>query len=206
MTAARNPYIDSVKGILIILVVFGHLLQTLIDNSAAISQLYTFIYLFHMPGFIFIAGMFSKSALDATRIGKLIRNIVAPLLLFTILYEAGYVGIHGELSRYTEMLEPFWILWFLLSLFCWRLFAPILLRSRAPLVIAVIIGIVTACADESGYYLGLSRTFVFLPLFMFGMLYGSRIVARLLALRPVEAFADVLLKPFRMLLLARETG
>ncbi|HET6632173.1 MAG TPA: acyltransferase family protein [Rhodanobacteraceae bacterium] len=172
----RNRHLDSVKGVLIILVVLGHLLQAQIDEPA-IGQLYRFIYLFHMPAFVCIAGMFSRFELDAEGLAKLIRGVVAPLLLFTILYEANYVGIHGEVSHYTRGLQPFWILWFLLSMLCWRLFAPLLVRSRVPLLLSVLIAVLSACVEDTGYYLGLSRTFVFLPFFLLGMLYGPPAVA-----------------------------
>lgn len=159
-----------------ILVVLGHLLEEEIAQ-APIGQLFKFIYLFHMPAFICVAGMFSRAELDREAIGKLIRGIVAPLLLFWVLYELNYIGIHGEVSDYTRDLEPFWILWFLFSLLCWRLFGPLLLRSRAPLLLSILIALVTAWVAQTGYYLSLSRTFVFLPFFMLGMLYGRRAVA-----------------------------
>ena len=49
----RNAYFDNAKLILIFLVVFGHMIQPFIDDSNAIHSLYTWMYTYHMPAFIF---------------------------------------------------------------------------------------------------------------------------------------------------------
>ncbi|WP_175215983.1 acyltransferase family protein [Proteus mirabilis] len=55
----RNKKIDSIKGVLIFLVVFGHFLESMIgwkgSNSSALLHV---IYSFHMPFFILISGYF----------------------------------------------------------------------------------------------------------------------------------------------------
>lgn len=56
----RNAYFDNAKLLFIFLVVFGHAIQPFTEESRAIYTLYTWIYLFHMPAFIFLAGFFAK--------------------------------------------------------------------------------------------------------------------------------------------------
>ena len=56
----RSLYWDNIKGVLIILVVFGHFLFGL-QNSEINNTIVDAIYLFHMPAFVFVSGYFSKS-------------------------------------------------------------------------------------------------------------------------------------------------
>ena len=65
MEIERNRWMDGMKFILIVLVVFGHCKQfTSYDNSYTSTRLVSYaihsIYLFHMPLFIMISGYFSK--------------------------------------------------------------------------------------------------------------------------------------------------
>ncbi len=58
--------ISSIKSILIILVVIGHLIQYTIDKDFYINNyFYQLIYSFHMPAFMFISGyLFKKRSID----------------------------------------------------------------------------------------------------------------------------------------------
>ncbi|WP_249038034.1 acyltransferase family protein [Tetragenococcus halophilus] len=57
----RDPYFDNAKFLLMILVVFGHMMQPFIENEQWNHDLYYTIFAFHMPAFIFISGFFAKS-------------------------------------------------------------------------------------------------------------------------------------------------
>jgi fucose 4-O-acetylase-like acetyltransferase len=58
----RDYYIDNIKGVFIFLVVFGHLLDFLEEAGIPFAiGVRTFIYFFHMPGFIFLSGYLAKS-------------------------------------------------------------------------------------------------------------------------------------------------
>lgn len=58
----RVAYYDNLKGILIVLVVVGHLLEPVaVSANMTTMQFVDFIYLFHMPLFIFVSGLFCKS-------------------------------------------------------------------------------------------------------------------------------------------------
>lgn len=57
----RNYYWDNIKGLLILLVVFAHVLYQLQDESVGINYTVDVIYLFHMPAFVFVSGFFAKA-------------------------------------------------------------------------------------------------------------------------------------------------
>ena len=54
----RNPLIDVLKGFTIILVVIGHACQWFSGDDRS-QPLYTTIYAFHMPLFMFLSGYVS---------------------------------------------------------------------------------------------------------------------------------------------------
>ncbi len=59
--AKRDSFFDALKGVLIFLVVLGHMLELNKATSDTSVVLWDFIYLFHMPLFIFVSGYFSKN-------------------------------------------------------------------------------------------------------------------------------------------------
>ncbi len=50
----RDYFFDNARAILILLVVFGHMLQPYTSGDKYLSALYLVIYSFHMPTFLFI--------------------------------------------------------------------------------------------------------------------------------------------------------
>ena len=56
----RDLYWDSLKFVLIFLVVYGHTIETYSPDGSINRAIYNLIYVFHMPLFIFISGYFSK--------------------------------------------------------------------------------------------------------------------------------------------------
>lgn len=57
----RSVYWDNIKGLLMLLTVFAHILYQLQSNSPAINSIVDYIYMFHMPAFVFVCGYFGKS-------------------------------------------------------------------------------------------------------------------------------------------------
>lgn len=61
-TRGRIAKWDNLKAVLIFLVVFAHLFRRINSDRPIMAGVFFFIYLFHMPAFIFVSGLFSKSA------------------------------------------------------------------------------------------------------------------------------------------------
>lgn len=57
----RNKSLDSLKFVLIILVVLGHFLEPSRYSNKLSCDLYSVIYAFHMPLFIMLSGYFTKT-------------------------------------------------------------------------------------------------------------------------------------------------
>lgn len=85
----RSLFWDNFKGILIVFVVLGHLLENFFEVPK-LKDIYLFIYLFHMPLFVFVSGFFSQKCNY-----KKIKNeyiyvyIVARNILFFVLVSEG---------------------------------------------------------------------------------------------------------------------
>lgn len=82
MSKHRSAYFDNLKGILIFLVVLGHLTQGRGDFLSVTIRYY--IYIFHMPLFIFISGVFAKSTIKEN--GKLDVSKIFYYLLLGMLF------------------------------------------------------------------------------------------------------------------------
>lgn len=177
----RDAHLDNLKFVLIVLVVVGHAVSTVRDRPAA-DLLYTGIYLFHMPAFVFVAGLLTPRSFRSDRGPKLLRSIVVPYVVFQALYllfERAFAPDPGRLT----LLSPFWLMWFLLALGVWRLATPLLLSLRAPLVWAVGASLLVPLLDEVGRTLSLNRVLGMLPFFVAGLVAPRDLLSRMRAQR-----------------------
>jgi len=90
--AERTQWIDSAKGIGILLIFFGHVYSTVTP-----SALYVYIYAFHVPLFFFISGLTLRPAAGplGNVVQKKLRTLIVPYLWYAFLgylfYTAGYL-------------------------------------------------------------------------------------------------------------------
>ena len=84
----REAYWDNVKGILILLVVLTHFMS----REGFLNDLYSAVYLFHMPLFVFVSGLFHKNTNIKTRvISLLLIGIVYNIFLKQLKYHGLYL-------------------------------------------------------------------------------------------------------------------
>ncbi len=164
----RNHLLDNAKYLLVFMVVFGHMIEPILHESPAIKTVYLFIYSFHIPAFVLISGALSKNDITGEQFGKLVRSILVPFIIFTVLYEFFSLFYEGEFSGSTQRFEPYWLLWFLYSLFIWKLLLPIFLSFSFPVLLSIVLSIGAGYLDSVGYSLGISRTLYFFPFFILG--------------------------------------
>ena len=89
----------------------------------------------HMPAFVFLAGITAKR----DQLGKCFANLAILLILFQLAYIAPSI-VKGGTSP-VGILQPYWALWFLLSLIWWLALLPLIARLPSPLLIASTIGV-----------------------------------------------------------------
>ncbi|KKI93934.1 acyltransferase [Bacillus sp. SA1-12] len=194
MMKNRDSYFDNAKFFLIILVVFGHIIRSFIDDSQMLMNVYKFVYTFHMPAFILISGYFAKGFRKKGYIEKITKKLILPYLIFQGIYSVYYYFIEKKDALVLDPLDPHWSLWFLISLFFWNvlLFAVTKLPASWALFLAFSVGLAVGYIEFISNYLSLSRTFVFFPLFLTGF-YLKREHFTFITKVPVRGLSSVLL-------------
>ena len=169
----RNQNIDNIKAVLIFFVVFGHLIEIYVGDDHVLRSVWIFVYSFHMPMFALMSGMFSKAHWDDKNSTQLISTVLVPLIGFEIIYEATEFLLKGNLSVYANMVAPYWMLWYLLSLLCWRLLLPLFARMQFGVMLALAISLLAGYSEHAGYFFSISRTLIFFPYFLLGWKLGQ---------------------------------
>ncbi|WP_420033652.1 acyltransferase family protein [Streptomyces sp. cg28] len=166
----RDAFFDNAKYLAIVFVAMGHSWEPLTDRSRAAEALYMVVYTFHMPAFIVISGYFSRS-FDASphKLKRLITGVAVPYVLFEIAYTFFKRTAGGDPDYPISLLDPWYLTWFLVALFVWRLTTPIWKIVRWPLPIAVLIAALASISPEVGDDLDLQRVLQFLPFFVLGL-------------------------------------
>ncbi|GAA3310068.1 MULTISPECIES: acyltransferase family protein [Nonomuraea] len=163
----RDPYFDNAKFLAIVLVVCGHMIEDLRDDPIA-HALYFYVYVFHMPLFITLSGYLSRNfTFSSGKARKLIATLAVPYVLFELAYSLPRLLLYGKLE--ISLLDPYYLTWFLMSLFLWRLSTPVWQQLRWPLVVAVGLSLLSgtsALPDE----LSMNRTLGLLPFYVLGLM------------------------------------
>ena len=192
----RNSLFDNLKCLLIFLVVYAHFIENFqsIYASEPTRIAWQFIYLFHMPGFVFVSGYFARKG-DGKIFEKVLLNQIVPLFFFQLVFEVYHWILFHEFSGKTLDLAPYWILWYLLSLAFWRISFQALCKVRFLLAFSVVFALVAGMVSSIGYPLSISRTLVLFPFFVLGNIFKENgIVEKIKGGRffPVYAVLSVL--------------
>jgi fucose 4-O-acetylase-like acetyltransferase len=146
-------------------VVAGHLIESLRKVPLA-HAFYFFVYTFHMPLFIVVSGYLARN-FTALRARKLISGLAVPYVIFELAYSLPRLFLYGKLE--ISLLDPYYLTWFLMSLFLWRLSTPVWLQLRWPLAVALGLSLLSgtsALPDE----LSMNRTLGLLPFYVLGLM------------------------------------
>ena len=125
----RNPYLDIIKAILILLVLIGHSIQYGSGENYLNKQLFfnnylfKFIYSFHMPLFIMISGYLSYNSLNKINLKNTIiskfKSLIIPIFIWSIIPFIisinNYINIKELIKLFITTFST--NLWFLWSLF-----------------------------------------------------------------------------------------
>lgn len=175
----RDSSLDFMKGILIYLVIVGHVIAKYAEPGWA----YTVIHTFHMPLFFFISGYlaipsFRQTFKDFT--GKKYRRILRPALCWSLLFFLLKLPSHLDLG--TKVIKSFMDIWFLYVLFYLFIAAFLMYRSRSRYWLfagIVILGylvypfLLKVPSRHFGYIVEEFRIIREMPVFLMGILYGQ---------------------------------
>lgn len=166
----RDSRLDTLKGVLIILVILGHLIGEC-GSGVINGGVRTFIYTFHMPLFILISGYLSKIVNNKTDFWKGLLHIAIPLGIFQAINIVLLILFQRDIGL-SILVVPYWTLWYLLSLLFWRImlqYSPAKLLGKPLLYLSIALGVSIFCGlMQHGRLLSVQRTLNFFPFFLFG--------------------------------------
>lgn len=167
-TKSRDAYFDNAKALLIVCVVLGHTLSGLLGEARWLDSLYLFIYTFHMPAFIFVTGYYARVLRTKKDWWKLTKAVVIPYFILQFAYTAYYIYVLDFDVAFNLFEQSRWGLWFLVSLFCWRIMLPLFTRSKWMIVVALIMALIAGELSFISEPYSLSRTLFFFVFFIAG--------------------------------------
>lgn len=191
-TGDRETWIDSVKGLTIIMVVFHHVfsgIKTSIGFSDLVVGIYDLSSPIRMPLFFLVAGFFARKAIHGPYV-QFVNGKVIHFAYFYILWSGISIFTRASLSSFTNndvlfsdfftiLWHPTFTLWFLYSL----LLAFVLARlmRNLPVIIQLCLALIAAVYVihyiPSGELILVKRTLRLLPFFLFGVYYSESIRA-----------------------------
>ena len=179
MSVSRIQKLDNAKFFLIACVVFGHFPASILNGSFFLGIMSRWVYLFHMPAFVFIAGMLSKNNVAGNRWRKIFPYII--LCAAMNILNSSLSIIKGNFSVFQHFYNLDGVPWFALAMFWWTAIT-IFLKKRRPkvvLIVSVVLSILSGFWNSGGL-LALQRTVFFYPFFYIGYLLDAEQVCSFL--------------------------
>ncbi|MEU4255144.1 acyltransferase family protein [Streptomyces fradiae] len=166
----RDPFFDNAKYLAIVLVAVGHAWEPVMEGSRATRALYMVVYAFHMPAFVMVSGYFSRTfAARPDQLRRLVGGVLVPYLVFETAYTLYRRWAQDAPQQAFSLTDPFYLTWFLLALFVWRLSAPLWRALRHPVPIAAAVAALASLTPRIAADLDLQRVLQFLPFFVLGL-------------------------------------
>ncbi|MBT2393445.1 acyltransferase family protein [Streptomyces sp. ISL-1] len=166
----RDAYFDNAKYLAMVLVAVAHAWEPVMEGSRATRALYMLVYTFHMPAFIVVSGYFSRSYTGRPdQLRRLLTGIALPYVVFEVVYSLFRRWAQHAPEQPISLLDPFYLTWFLVALFIWRLTTPLWRLIRWPLPVALALASLAALTPNIGADLNLQRVLQFLPFFVLGL-------------------------------------
>lgn len=193
--STRDKYVDSIKGFLIFLVVYGHIILVNSPNGSFNCALKNFIYLFHMPLFVFISGMFAHIKDRKKYINGIIRILETYALFQLLHYIIPLPYNHAKISLLNYIVFPTWTMWYLLSLASWKMVVycigeyALLTHKKLTLLMSFFISLVSGFIPVSVHF-SLQRTMCWIPFFMLGYYCNPSIISS--AIKKISFFQSIL--------------
>lgn len=175
MEKQRVYYWDNLKALLIFLVVLGHFLLPVTDIGRVIEVSYFFIYIFHMPAFVFVTGYFAKYYMkkQVPQINKLLGFLILYVVYKVLLWITKSIVV-GELVKF-DLLEERAAPWYMLCMFYWYVLLPIFdkFKPQVSIGFAVLLALMAGLDPRIGFFLCLCRCIVYMPFFLIGYYFKS---------------------------------
>lgn len=166
----RNKSIDCLKFFLIIFVIIGHFIEPSRYCNSISTVLYSLVYSFHMPLFVFLSGYFYRYRNVKEEFGKCF-----PLIETFLVAHIGCCIVSRDFSWHNFLNPGLNPSWYLFGLICWRLFSSAMFAKYsfkevflAALVVEILLFILL---PESMVLCLLMKTISFYPYYLLGIYF-----------------------------------
>lgn len=179
----RRDYIDILKGLGILLVVYGHFMEQYRLGSHLIGATFISIYWFHMALFCMCSGLVAHFRFRKLITQQIWLYLVGQVIMFVfraLILREDFAASGGIAAA---LFLPWRHMWYLYALIFWQLTVPALAFLRDKLHLAgALVGLAVAVAISlaAGYIdwpFTLVRVFAFYPFYAFGVLFRPQIDA-----------------------------
>jgi fucose 4-O-acetylase-like acetyltransferase len=168
--SARIPLYDNIKFAMVTLVVVGHFADKFTQNSATCRSIFLFIYTFHMPMMLFVAGAFYKNSRNTSKILFYICSGFAVKIAYSCVY---LICNHKtDFSLLSDSGLP----WFMFALAAFQFLMYIFRNTNKVFLLAAFVTLACFVGYDTsiGDYLYLSRIIVFFPFYLLGTMLPPR--------------------------------
>ena len=115
MKKKRIVWADSLKGLLMVLGILGHAIQTVLAEGCFNDHVFNLIYSFHMPAFMAVSGYFAYKANNflGNACKRRSKQLLIPYLLWSLI--SCLIGWNLSWDKIANLLlypdRSFWFLW-----------------------------------------------------------------------------------------------
>lgn len=159
MSKERNPIVDIMRGIAILMVVLGHTMTGCTQNAEK-SFLYNIVWSLQMPLFILISGYVTKYSREIDSVSSLWNYLKRRTISYLLPWAVWSFLIHGFIIGQHNYLNIRWMMWHMDSGY-WFL--------ATIWTISMIFGFARFLAVKASKHDGIKRQIVFLLLYVTGM-------------------------------------
>lgn len=199
----RDHKFDFIKGVLILLVVWGHVISA--DKMACGSVVFNVIYSFHMPLFVFVSGYFAQHSLGCNVL-DVWRKVWLRLIVPALIWSGASLAIHlrrgydrGFCSLVVDSLRDVWFLYCVA--FLYLLGCMVFKTGKWKYVVAVSLAAIGYAVYKvpGVVYIEYFQPIRMWPLFVMGLAYREykqKITARLslpMSIASIIAYAGIML-------------
>lgn len=188
MQNKRIPLWDNLKFFLIMLVVIGHFVDYGI-SSDVYKSIFIFIYSFHMPLFIFIAGMFHRNKNITYKIYTYL--VLSFLLKIFIFVTRKLINHDSDLKFNEESGVP----WYMFAIAVFILITYILRDVNKIYILITWLLVACFCGYDNSIQdtFSLSRIIIFYPFYLMGSMANHKSLEKLARDKTIKALAASIL-------------
>jgi len=181
LTRQRDYWFDTIKGVLMILVVIGHMTASFYSYSNGLKYIYDCINAMHMGAFLILSGYMSKGRVARKDYISVINKNIVPyitaqvfLYLYAVIVPKGFKGMGIEFfdNSTFSFFIPIYQLWYLMAVIIFVLVTIKIKPERRPvLFMAVAILLTLACGAVTQIRMfKLTKVISYYPFFLLGYL------------------------------------